>query len=133
MLFLLYMYQVFLYMLFTIKCVIGPWFSAVGGAPPALTNSSGVYFFASPQPTQDGQQNMGKPQVYLDCFPSVVIDIMVNGAPTAWVITAFGYLARISFSMRFRLFITQPPVGHELMQIFCGALMAVDVLSRLMY
>ena len=123
MLFLLYMYQVFLYMLFTIKCVIGPWFSAVGGAPPALTNSSEVYFFASPQPTQDGQQNMGKPQVYLDCFPSVVIDIMVNGAPTAWVITAFGYLARISFSMRFRLFITQPPVGHELMQIFCGALM----------
>jgi hypothetical protein len=112
-------------MLFTKVCYRAM-FSAIGGAPPALTNSSEVYFFASPQPTQDGQQNMGKPQVYLDCFPSVVID-MVPGAPTAWVITAFGYLARISFSMRFRLFITQPPVGHELMQIFCGALMAVDI------
>ena len=95
----------------------------VPGAPafalPVLIYSGFVNCFASPHPMQLGQQNIGRPRALLLRCPSAEIET-VKGMPTAWVISASGYAMRISFSMRLRLFITHPPVGQELMQIFLG-------------
>lgn len=48
--------------------------------------------------------------------------ITVKGMATLWEISASGYFALISASMRFLLFMTQPAVGHVAMQIFFGGL-----------
>lgn len=79
---------------------------------------------ASPQPMQLGQKKRGKPQDRLLSLPSEVTE-MVKGRPTACVMVALGYLARISFSIRLRLFINHPPVGQLLMQICWGAALIV--------
>ena len=71
-------------------------------------------------PQHEGQQNIGSPNDLLLCLPSAVMET-VKGRATACVISASGYLARISASIRFRLFMTHPPVGQVLMQIFFGA------------